>query len=314
MLLQTFLLAASFTVHPQVIPLPSTSFAAASRRTSAACVAAAQGDLSSLGLTPYLEKTVKALKMVPDQKLRYQQLLFLAKKLPPMDKALMVETNKVPGCLSTVHVHATLDAEGKVRFVGESDAQLTKGLVALLVMGLDGCTSDQIQRVQPEFIKFSGLEQSLTPGRNNGFLNMLSMMKRKAAALSTSSTPPPPPPPPPSPSPPPASAAGASRSGAPTMQAGGSGLGPVGTRIEESLRAAFNPSFLQLEDESSQHAGHAGARGLGGESHFALRIESPAFEGMRSLKRHQAVYAALSEEMKLIHALSIKAVTPDEAA
>ena len=230
-----------------------------------------------------------------------------------MDKALMVETNKVPGCLSTVHVHATLDAEGKVRFVGESDAQLTKGLVALLVMGLDGCTSDQIQRVQPEFIKFSGLEQSLTPGRNNGFLNMLSMMKRKAAALSTSSTPPPPPPPP-SPSPPPASAAGASRSGAPTMQAGGSGLGPVGTRIEESLRAAFNPSFLQLEDESSQHAGHAGARGLGGESHFALRIESPAFEGMRSLKRHQAVYAALSEEMKLIHALSIKAVTPDEAA
>ena len=91
-------------------------------------------------------------------------------------------------------------------------------------------------------------------------------------------------------------------------------MGPVGTRIEESLRAAFNPSFLQLEDESSQHTGHAGARGLGGESHFALRIESPAFEGMRSLKRHQAVYAALSEEMKLIHALSIKAVTPGEAA
>lgn len=81
MLLQTFLLAASFTVHPQVIPLPSTSFAAASRRTSAACVAAAQGDLSSLGLTPYLEKTVKALKMVPDQKLRYQQLVSVARAL-----------------------------------------------------------------------------------------------------------------------------------------------------------------------------------------------------------------------------------------
>ena len=79
MLLQTFLLAASFTVHPKVIPLPSTSFAAASRRTSAACVAAAQGDLSSLGLTPYLEKTVKALKMVPDQKLRYQQLVSVAR-------------------------------------------------------------------------------------------------------------------------------------------------------------------------------------------------------------------------------------------
>lgn len=80
-MLQTFfLLAASFTAHPQVIR-PSTSFAAVLRRTSAACVAAAQGDLSSLGLTPYLEKTVKALKMVPDQKLRYQQLVSVARAL-----------------------------------------------------------------------------------------------------------------------------------------------------------------------------------------------------------------------------------------
>ena len=50
-----------------------------------------------------------------------------------------------------------------------------------------------------------------------------------------------------------------------------------------------------------------------GESHFDLRIVSPAFRGVRSLKRHQMIYAALQPQMELIHALSIKALTPEEA-
>ena len=90
-------------------------------------------------------------------------------------------------------------------------------------------------------------------------------------------------------------------------------LGPVGSRMEASLASALEPTTLRLVDESDQHAGHAGARGFAGESHFALQIESPAFEGVRSLKRHQMVYAALGDDMQLIHALSIKASAPGEA-
>ena len=121
-------------------------------------------DAESLGLTAPLAKMVEALRTVTDEKTRYKQLLFLAQQSPPMGAELQVAENKVPGCLSTVYVHATLDGEGKVTFLGDSDAQLTKGLVALLVRGLSGCTAAEIGAVQPEFIRHAGLAASLTPG------------------------------------------------------------------------------------------------------------------------------------------------------
>jgi hypothetical protein len=63
-------------------------------------------------LTPVLQRYCEGFRSVVDDKLRYQQLLFLAAKATPMNDALKVEQNKVPGCLSTVFVHATIDPEG----------------------------------------------------------------------------------------------------------------------------------------------------------------------------------------------------------
>lgn len=130
-----------------------------------------------------LNDAVQALKLVNDEQMRYRQLLFLASTAKPFPPGLRIPENKVPGCLSTVYVHAELDSDGAVQYLGDSDSQLTKGLVAFLVDGLSGSSAEDIQNVDPGFIKEAGIAQSLTPGRNNGFLNMLALMKRKAAAL-----------------------------------------------------------------------------------------------------------------------------------
>jgi len=151
-------------------------------------------EIENLSLTPQLASMTKAFSTIPDEKMRYKQLLYMATQLESMDPSLMVSKNKVPGCLSTVYVDCVAmqtksddgaDDEIILNYVGDSDGLMTKGLVALLIRGLSGCTSEQIQKINPEFIKTAKVSQSLTPGRNNGFLNMLKVMKEKAAEATT---------------------------------------------------------------------------------------------------------------------------------
>lgn len=81
--------------------------------------------------------------------------------------------------------------------------------------------------------------------------------------------------------------------------------------IREKLTAVFSPEQLDIIDESHLHAGHPGARSGGG--HFVATIVSKSFEGKNMLARHRMVYDALGEMMQTdIHALSIKASTPEE--
>jgi BolA family transcriptional regulator, general stress-responsive regulator len=84
------------------------------------------------------------------------------------------------------------------------------------------------------------------------------------------------------------------------------------TVMEQRLRAALQPTEMELIDESAQHAGHAGAQGYaGGESHFRLTIHSAQFAGLGTLARHRLVYHALGDLMQLrVHALSIHARPP----
>jgi stress-induced morphogen len=175
---------------------------------------------------------------------------------------------------------------------------------------LSGNTAEAIQRVDPQFIRVAKIEQSLTPGRNNGFLNMLKKMKEKALALD-------------------ANARNGSESSSPAavlgttawsiqdtssqISNGGSvdGHGPKYTAIVEALQL-LKPTKLELVDNSYQHAGHAG-NDMDGESHFDLTVVASAFEGLNLVKRHQLIYMVLGDIMPQIHALQIQSLTPTEA-
>jgi sulfur transfer protein SufE/stress-induced morphogen len=278
-------------------------------------------------LTPELKKMTDAFAGIGDDKLRYKQLLYMASQLPPLERPeeTMIPANKVPGCLSTVYIDGTCTydddnrEDGRkdfvVHFVGDSDGLLTKGLVALLVRGLSGCTASEIERVDPSFIAEAKISQSLTPGRNNGFLNMLAAMKRKARELDQD-----------------ARLSSSSSSGenvdatSVTVDDGtkkndtshdddddDDASRPMYSAMMKALQK-LQPTSLKLVDNSHQHAGHVGSKGFNGESHFELEIVSEAFQGLNLVKRHQLIYMMLGEIMPKIHALGIKANTPNEVA
>ncbi|HEX5650532.1 MAG TPA: BolA family protein [Steroidobacteraceae bacterium] len=93
-------------------------------------------------------------------------------------------------------------------------------------------------------------------------------------------------------------------------------IAPVATRaqrLDERLRAALEPSELEIVDESHMHAGHAGA--ADGRGHFTVNVVSERFAGLTVVRRHRLVYDAVGDMMTTdIHALSIRALAPGEDA
>jgi len=91
-------------------------------------------------------------------------------------------------------------------------------------------------------------------------------------------------------------------------------MGGIAEAIRDKLTNAFQPTRLEVEDDSARHKGHAGAR-EGGESHFNVLIEAEAFAGRPKVVRQRLVYKALADELAgPVHALSVKALAPGEAA
>ena len=131
-----------------------------------------------------LDRMVEKLGSTADPKRRYEYVLWLAKKLEPMPAEQQTEAIKVKGCVSQVFVQGRLE-QGLMRWQGDSDALITKGLLALLIQGLDGLTPEQVQSMDPAFIAATGLQASLTPSRANGFLNILRSMQQQARDLAS---------------------------------------------------------------------------------------------------------------------------------
>ncbi len=131
---------------------------------------------------PALDRIVERLGSTSDPRRRYEYVLWLAKKLEPFPDDLRLDAFKVKGCVSQVYVVGHLE-EGKLHWRGDSDAQITKGLLALLIEGLEGMTPEQAAGLDPSFIAATGLQASLTPSRANGFLNILRTMQAQARQL-----------------------------------------------------------------------------------------------------------------------------------
>lgn len=154
--------------------------------------------------------------------------------------------------------------------------------------------------MDPEFITAAKISQSLTPGRNNGFLNMLAVMKKKAADanavdsfLESENNP--------------------SSTEEVIVSFDEIDDKPMYNAMMSSL-LKLKPTKLVLKDDSDQHAGHAGSKGWedSGESHFSLEIVASVFFNLPLVKRHQLIYIILGDIMDKIHALQITARTPEE--
>lgn len=115
---------------------------------------------------------------------KYEYLIDLGKSLLLIDKKHKTEDKLIKGCQSKVWLHSEL-SDDKIIYSADSDAIITKGLVALVVRVLGNHTPDEIISAKMEFIDKIGLKEHLSPTRANGLVSMIKQMKMDALAFKT---------------------------------------------------------------------------------------------------------------------------------
>lgn len=113
---------------------------------------------------------------------KYEYIIDLGKDLPIIDEQYKVEENIIKGCQSRVWLHAELK-DGKVIFTADSDAIITKGIIALMVRVLSNQTPQTIINTELDFVNQIGLKEHLSPTRSNGLVSMIKQMKLYAVAF-----------------------------------------------------------------------------------------------------------------------------------
>lgn len=113
---------------------------------------------------------------------KYDYLISLSDTLPAMEQSLRTEQHIIEGCQSRVWVAAEL-IDGKMYYQADSDAIITKGIVALLVRVMNGRTPSEAANIDLYFIDAIGLGENLSPTRSNGLRSMIKQMKLYALVL-----------------------------------------------------------------------------------------------------------------------------------
>lgn len=130
------------------------------------------------------EEIIEEFAMYEDWMQRYEYMIELGKSLPLIDEKYKTDDNLIKGCQSKVWVHAEMEEE-KLVFTADSDAIITKGIIAILVRAFSNQHPKDIIEADTSFIDEIGLKEHLSPTRANGLVSMIKQLKMYAVAYQT---------------------------------------------------------------------------------------------------------------------------------
>ncbi|MGH6763067.1 MAG: SufE family protein [Phyllobacterium sp.] len=136
-------------------------------------------------MTQTIDDIISDFSFLDDWEDRYRYVIDLGRELEPYPEEARDAVHKVPGCVSQVWLKSTVGdgTDPVLTFVGDSDAHIVRGLVALLMALYSGKTASAILAVEPESVlKQLGLDEHLTPQRSNGLRSMVGRIRREAGA------------------------------------------------------------------------------------------------------------------------------------